>query len=97
MATKMGPLKFKKNNNIVIVKNIIFPYHIVMINTSIYICCFSIILKRSLHYEAYIMPSKSNYNPLRGPKRVKIPNYLHKLQVFISLIEIKHFRSTKYA
>ena len=43
------------------------------------------------------MPSKFNYNPFRGPKRVKIPNYLNKLQVFISLIEIKHFRSTKYA
>ena len=43
------------------------------------------------------MPSKSNYNPFRGPKRVKIPNYLHKFQVFISLIEIKHFRSTNYA
>ena len=43
------------------------------------------------------MPSKSNHNPFRGPKRVKIPNNLHKLQAFISLIEIKHFRSAKYA
>ena len=35
MATKMGPIKLKKpHNNTVIVKDILFPYHMVIINTS---------------------------------------------------------------
>ena len=38
MTTKMGPIKLKKqkqNNNTIIGKNIIFPYHMVRMNTSI--------------------------------------------------------------
>ena len=33
MAAKMGPIKLK-NNNTVIIKDILFPYHMVIINTS---------------------------------------------------------------